>query len=78
MTTTKNGNGFWKWVAAGLSSVVLTLLVAGAASYTAFFRDTVPRAEISHMIQVESPYIKDQALILASLERIEGLLRETE
>lgn len=77
MPVQQNGSGnFWKWVCGGLLSVLLTVLISGALSWTAFMRDSVSREQVSSMIQKESPYVQDRSMILASLQRIEDLLSE--
>lgn len=57
-------------ILATLIGVVLSLIVLLATLGATF----PTKAEVSRMIQIESPYVKDESLILYRLEQIEEKL----
>lgn len=71
----KNGNGFWKWVCTLVVAISLSILGTGYASWVSF-GGGVHRTEVMHMIQVESPYVKDKSAIEVRLKHIEEMVTE--
>ncbi len=59
-------NGLWKHVA----YILISLFVAGAASWLAFGANKVGRVEVVDIVNTHSPYIEDRKLLNTNLERM--------
>ncbi len=52
-----------------LGSVAATLIAGSVIGLLILWRTSVSSAEVSKQIQVESPYVKDQAIILKAVDQ---------
>jgi uncharacterized protein HemX len=59
------GNGIWKTAAVTLAGI----LVTGAGGWLMFAQEAVTRAEVTHMIARETPYLEDRKAIQEALAR---------
>ena len=63
------------WLNGALAGALAASLAYGATSFLAYFKDTCTRYEVSAMIQAQSPYLRDQNLILDKLTSIHELAK---
>lgn len=59
-----------------LSALMVGLILGGAPGYYLLGKDVPTKRQVSEMIRVESPYVKDQKMIIMELTRIREDLTE--
>lgn len=80
MTQTKTSNGVWKWIAVGLSGIIVTMATTGTMSFLAFLQEspsgTNHRELVSEVHRNSLAIAALQGEIKARLTNIEKILEE--
>jgi hypothetical protein len=62
--STVSAADWWKFTCTALAGVVVTILLGWLSGMS----ETMTRSQVREMVQTESPYVKDQALIQSQLQ----------